>query len=800
MYISDFAIKRPMVTVVVMVALIIFGFFALQKLLVDEYPDVQQPVLLIGIPYPGASPSGVEREVLDPVEEAISGISGVDKVFGTAADSYAQITVLFLFGKDMNVASQEIRDKISAIRADLPPEMKEPIIDHLDPSDLPIVSITVTSNTLSPVTLTRLADKQIGRALRAIPGVARVTLSGDTERELTVEVKPDAMASTGISVADVVAALEAQNLAVPVGRLNGTTQEQTIRLEGRLKDPRAFEDIVIGTGVGGRPVRLGEVATVTDGSEEQRSLALFNEKGAIGIDVVKMRSASTTKVSDEIHATLEQLETSLPQDVDVRVIRDAGERVSASVWNVQEALMEGALLTVLVVFLFLNSWRSTVITGLALPVSVIASFIAVWAVGFTLNVMSLLGLSLAIGILIDDAIVVRENIVRHVHMGKSHMRAAHEGTSEIGMAVAATTFSIIAVFVPVAFMPGVAGQWFKPFALTIACSVLVSLFVSFSLDPMLSAYWPDPHVEEKDKGFITRLLDRFNDRFNQLAGLYRRVIGWSLDHPAIVNVWVFASFLSALALASTGFVAALLIFAVAGITTFFLRLLPSRWYATVPVILVGVIAMGVMLGAAPKSKSVGSSFFGTDDRSEVNLTFLTPPGSSLSYTRGKLDDVLDIIRSHPEVRYTYATIGNATGGVDEGAIYVRLVKPGEREMGADEFAQQLRGELEQVKGLTPSLSTSGFGGQKQIQIQLRGDDLAALQRGADMVLAEVQQVEGAVDVDLDTRGQRPEWKIDIDRDHAAAKGITAGQIALALRPAFAGLDVGDWVDPDGETR
>src|SRR5256714_1636796 len=471
MVISDFAIKRPMITVVTMVALVVFGLFALWRLQTDEFPDIQQPVVLTFIPYPGASPEGVEREVLKPVEDAIKGISGVDQIFGTAGDGYAQIITLFLFEKDPQVGTQDIRDAISGIRQDLPVEMKEPVLQRFDPADIPIVSITMNSQTISPAQLTRLADPAIVSKLKGIPGVAQVQLVGGVKREMTIQLKPEALQATGISVGEVVGALQAQNLAAPVGRVNGNLDERTIRLQGRLEGPQDFNNLVVAER-NGQIVRLGEVADAIDGTEEQRSLALYNGVEAVGINIVKSKGYSTTAVSDKIRKQVEDIQKTLPVGVKMDIVRDAGKRVADSVRNVIEALIIGAGLTILVVFLFLNSWRSTVITGLALPVSVMASFIAVWAFGFTLNTMSLLGLSLAIGILIDDAIVVRENIVRHIEMGKDHMTASHEGTDEIGLAVAATTFSIVAVFVPIAFMYGVAGQWFKPIALTIASSVL----------------------------------------------------------------------------------------------------------------------------------------------------------------------------------------------------------------------------------------------------------------------------------------------------------------------------------------
>ena len=502
MLISDFAIKRPLITVVSMLGLVVFGLFALFKLKTDEFPDVQPPIVATTIVYPGASPDQVEREILEPIEEAIQSVQGVDFVQGEARDGYASIITWFKFEKPLQEAQQDIRDAISLKRQDLPLEMQEPILKKLSDTDRPVMSITLSSASLSPAQLTRLVDPGITREFRSLAGVADVTVAGEVKRELTVELRPQALLANGVGVAQVVQALQSQNLAAPVGRIEGSMQERTIRLQGRLADPAEFANLVVTTR-NGIPIRLGQLATVRDGTEEPRTLALFNGQEAVGVDIKKSKEASTTDLSIRLNQRLDQIKKTLPAGVKLDVVRDAGVRVDRSVTNVQETLLQGALLTVLVVFIFLNSWRSTVITGLALPVSVLASFVAVWAFGFTLNTMSLLGLSLAIGILIDDAIVVRENIVRHVEMGKDHYTAAREGTDEIGLAVAATTFSIVAVFVPIAFVSGLSGQWFKPFALTIASSVLVSLFVSFSLDPMLSAYWPDPHVPEDKKNIIT---------------------------------------------------------------------------------------------------------------------------------------------------------------------------------------------------------------------------------------------------------------------------------------------------------
>src|SRR5688500_3706992 len=799
MFISDYAITRPLITILSMVALVVFGLFAPWQLQTDEFPDVAEPVVFAAIIFPGASPDQVERELLDPIEEAIQGISGVDKIFGEARDGYAQIVTVFVFEKDLQEATQDIRDAISAIRSDLPPEMEEPILKRFSPNDFPIVQLSLTSTVLEPAALTQSADPGITGAMRAIGGVAQGEILGKVERELTVELRPSALQAAGVSVGEVVQAIGAQNIAVPVGRLNGELDERTIRLKGRLDGPADFAQMVVAER-GGQLIRLGQVANIMDGTEEQRTLALYNGIPAVGINITKSKGYSTTDVSARINERVNAIQATLPAGTKLEVVRDAGTRVEASVDNVKEALIEGAILTVLVVFLFLNSWRSTVITGVALPISVLASFIAVWALGFKLETMSLLGLSLAIGILIDDAIVVRENIVRHLEMGKDHLTAAREGTDEIGLAVAATTFSIVAVFVPVGFMYGVAGQWFKPFALTIACSVLVSLFVSFSLDPMLSAYWPDPHVPEEKKWWITRQLDRFNNWFNQLSDRYRGVIAWALDHRLAMVTVAIGSFMVAMALPGLGAYGAIAV--LIGIALLVTGILARARLARGVFALAGFAVLVLAYsGRIPNEHGVGGSFFPADDQSEFNISIETPPGSNLDYTRLKAEELARAVKEHPEVRYTYATLGGGSGAVDEGNIFVRLVPRDERKEDVETFSRRIRDEVTRVGGVTASVFTSDFSGnQKQIQIQLRGGDAESLNRAADMILAEVKQVEGAADVGLSSKGQKPELDVQLERGLAGSLGVTVGQVAQSLRPAFAGIDAGDWVDPTGETR
>ncbi|MCC7185368.1 MAG: efflux RND transporter permease subunit [Acidobacteria bacterium] len=750
MVISDFAIRRPVITVVSMVALVVFGLVSLTQLNTDEFPEVNPPIVVIAVPYPGASPDNVEREIVEPIEESLAGISGVRKIQSSSLDSFATITIQFTYEKDLQEAVQEIRDEINAIRNDLPPEMEEPVLTKISLDDFPVVSLALASDTLSIPELTLLADPGITRRIRALGGVGSVDISGANTREMSVEIRPEALQNAGVSVGEIVGAVQRQNLAAPVGRLQGANDERTIRLRGRVETAEDFMRVVVAER-SGRVIRLGDVANVRVGVEEPRTTALYSGQDAVGIDIKKSRGFSTTEVATAIHAEIEKIRPTLPQGVVLHIVRDAGTRVENSVANVQSALIEGAVLTVLVVFLFLNSWRSTVITGLALPVSVIASFIALMAFGFTLNTMSLLGLSLAIGILIDDAIVVRENIVRHVEMGKSHFDAAREGTAEIGLAVTATTLSIVVVFVPIAFMGGEAEQWFAPFALTIAFSVMVSLFVSFSLDPMLSAYWPDPHMEMSQRSFISRGLDRFNRWFDRQADRYKRVIGWALRHRLAMVALAVGSFVFALAMPAMGY--------------------------------------------------LGGGFFPVQDVSEFIVQIETPPGSSLEYTKRKSEEAAALARAKTgEVLYTYTTIGSLTGAVDEGTIYVRLTPKAERTRHQDTIAAELRNDYMKLGGVVASISSGRLDNQKQIQVQVRGTDTRELTRIADEVIAQVRQVPGAVDVGFSTRGQKPELDVRLDRALAGTLGVTVADVAQTLRPAFAGIDAGDWVDPTGKTR
>src|SRR3982751_6226727 len=530
MFLSNFSIKNPVTTVAIVIILMAMGFLALKNLRVNQIPDVQEPVMVVNFPYPGASPETVEREIINRVEKSIQSIPQVKETRSTASESNARIVIIFNFKKNMAEAGDDVRNAIAAVRYKLPVEMREPVLWRFDPSSDPVMSLALSSTSQTHTEISRLAEDTLADRLRGIDGVSQVDVGGSLNRELSVLLHAQKLREFNVSVGEVVNALQMQNTTAPVGRIKGALDEQSIRLVGRIESPAEFNDVVVKR-QGDEVVRLGQIATIEDGVAEPSGYSLRNARPNVSIDVIAARDSSSVAVAQRVRTELDEINKTLPKGTKLEVTRDGGEDAQNSLNNVIEALIFGAGLTIFVVYAFLNSWRSTLITGLSLPTSAIAAFIAVWLCGFTLNFMTLLGLSLAIGVLIDDAIVVRENIVRHMERGADRVTASRAGTAEIGLAVTATTFSILAVFIPVAFMGGGAGEWFRPFALTVATSVLVSLYISFTLDPMLSAYWGDPvgytHAEKKG---VSKVLKRFNDWFDHQSDRYGNVIAWALHH------------------------------------------------------------------------------------------------------------------------------------------------------------------------------------------------------------------------------------------------------------------------------
>lgn len=745
MLLSDFSIKRPTVTIVITIALMFLGWLALSKLRVNQNPDVEMPMLFVNIPYPGASPETVEREIIDRIEKQMQSISGVYELRANANEGSGNFQIRFNFDKNMIEAAEEVRNAIAAVRYKLPTEMREPQIRKADPSTQPVLEISLGSSTQSHMEISRLAEDKIAEELRAINGVAIVNVNGSLQRELSVLLRGDKLREHNVSVTEVLAALRNQNMTAPVGKIKGEMDEQSIRLIGRIITPDEFNQIVVKRR-GDEQVRLGDLAEISDGYAEPSSYSIHNGRPDVGISVIRAREASAVSVAKEVRAKLDEIRKTLPAGTELNITQDGGEDAQNSLDNVIEALVLGAGLTILVVYAFLNSWRSTLITSLALPTSVLTAFIAVWACGFTLNFMTLLGLSLAIGVLIDDAIVVRENIVRHMEMGKDKLTAASEGTREIGLAVTATTFSIIAVFIPVAFMPGVAGEWFRPFALTVAASVLVSLFISFSLDPMMSAYWGDPvgYHKQKKTG-ISKVLQGFNHWFDHQAERYSKVIKWALGH---------------------------------------------RWSMSLIALLtlVGAIALQVTKG--------GMSFMPPSDFGMISVNLRTPSGTSLEYARLKMEQAGRIAEELPETKSTDGYV-NASGGT----LYVDIGDRRQRDRNAREIAADLRVKLNRLVGAEFAVQDNlANGGGKPVYIQFYGPDSRKLMEITNAYMDQLRMVPGAVDISLSEQDPKPELQVELNRGLANSLGISISDAANALRVAFAGVEVGDWVDPSGETR
>jgi len=745
MFLSDFSIKRPIAMIVIIIALMALGLLALKKLKVNQIPDVDQPLLVVSVPYPGASPETVEREVINRIEKSLQSITGVDKLTSTAYEGSASIVIFFNFNKNMVEASDEVRNAIAGVRYKLPVEMREPVLQRIDPSAQPIMQIALSSSTLTHAEISRKAEDEISDKFRGIDGVATVSVNGSLKRELSVLLHAQKLREYNVSVAEVVSALKSQNTTAPVGKVKGELNEQSIRLIGRIESPEDFKAIVIKRR-GSEIIRLAQVADIADGFAEISGFSVRNGNPNVGISVTRSRDASTVSVANRVRSMVEEINKTLPAGTKMEVTQDGGKDAESSLNNVIESLIFGAVLTIFVVYVFLNSWRSTLITALSLPTSVVAAFIAIWLSGFTLNFMTLLGLSLAIGVLIDDAIVVRENIVRHMEMGVDRRTAASNGTKEIGLAVAATTFSIIAVFIPVAFMPGVSGEWFRPFALTVASSVLVSLFISFTLDPMLSAYWGDPpgHHELPKKG-ISLVLAKFNQWFDHQSDRYGNVIAWALHH----RVWMAV-------IAGVSFVVAIVLHATLG----------------------------------------GSSFLPAADNGMLIVNVRTPSSSSLEYSRLKVEKSAELARTIKETKATNSTV-NLSGG----RVYVDIGKSTERKRSAAEIAVELRKLVGNIIGAEYVVQDDlNNGGGKPVQIQFSGPDARKLLAIANEFMDKLRKVEGAVDVGLSEQDPKDELQIEMDRGLANTLGISVNDAAQALRVAFAGVEVGDWVDPTGETR
>jgi HAE1 family hydrophobic/amphiphilic exporter-1 len=748
MLISDVSIKRPIFAAVMMLILLTLGLFSLKRLPIDMFPSVEMPVISIVTVYPGASPETVEREVSKRIEEAVNPISGVKHVTSMSREGVSTVIVEFQLEIKINEASQEARAKINAVRGDLPVDIEEPIIQKLDFSAMPIVSLAVRSDVMSPRELTTLVEKRVKRRIESLYGVGKVDLVGSLKREVNVLIDSTRVEALGMGVNEIIGGLQSENVNTPLGRLRRGTEEVPLRISGKPDFVEQFRTMVIAQRLG-RPIYVSDVAELRDGIEEQRTLALVNGAPAVALDVMKQTGSNTVEVVDSVKREIERLKQDLPPDVRIELVRDGSVEIRDSVHDVTMTMLIGGLLTILIVFCFLNSWRSTVITGLTLPISVISSFIVMNFMGMSLNVMTLMALSLSIGLLIDDAIVVRENIVRHLERGQSHFTAAREGTNEIGLAVMTTAFVVMSVFIPVAFMKGIVGRFFSSFGITVAFAVLVSLFVSFTLDPMLSSRWFDPDIARQGKrNFLSRWLDAFNRWFDLQADRYRYLIGWSLDHRKFM---------------------------------------------------LGIVAVAFFVGIAAFG-SLEKSFIPEQDLAEFQINFQTAPDASIEESEGRVGAVLAMLGKVPEVRQTYASIGAGDAGtVRDAKVYVKLSDKGERARSQQEVQRDVRKRLREIPGIIPAIIEVGRPtGEKPLNVSIRGEDVTLLKKYAVQLKDAMYGIPGVVDIEVPLELDIPEYKMIVDRERAVNAGVTTGDIARTVGVLIGGKAVSTYEDEEGD--
>ena len=735
------SIENPVFATMMMVAFMVLGIFSYQKLSVDQMPDITIPVAIVLTPYPGASAEAVEQEITRRVEEVANTISGVKTLRSVSREGASTVVVEFELNVDVKTAVQDVRDKVAQARRQFNRDVGEPTVLRADnDDDEPILYMSLRSDSRSLRELSDLADTMVVKRIQGAPGVGTVDLSGAVSRELAILLKPEKMAAFGIGIDQIVNALRVENQDAPAGALISEKNERLVRVQGKIKSPADFERIIVARRGAGTTaaITLGQLADVRDTQREETSVATIDGKRSISIQIRKTRGANTIDTAAAIKKNIAELKKALPPDIVLDTVWDRSRYIKESVDNVRETIIEGALLTVLIVFLFLHSWRSTVITGLTLPISVLATFIALYACGFTINFLTLLALSLSIGVLIDDAIVVRENIVRHLAMGKSHHQAALEATQEIGLAVMATTFTIVAVFIPVAFMGGIIGKFFFQFGVTVTVAVLVSLFVSFTLDPMLSSVWRDPPSRWMQKGPLAWVLARQQRLMDWVHGHYDGWLRWALAHRK-----------ATLAMAAAIFVASFLV---------------------VPLI--------------------GSEFVPQTDENWTNVRIQTPIGSSLAYTASKAEQVEAALKEFPEVRRVNRNVSKtgAWFGID-------LTDKKARKRSQKELDDAIRARLKRVAGLEINI-----GWNRPIRLFVMGPDVNEIDRISQVAMEKIKAIKGTVDVESTYKPTSPALDIVVNRELASDLGVSMLQIAATTRALIGGEPAGQWEGPDGENH
>ena len=751
MWLTRISVKYPVFTIMMMFCLMVLGLASWQRMGVEEFPDVDFPFVVVYTNYPGASPETVESEITKKMEDQINTISGLKQVTSQSSEGLSTIVAEFNLDISSSVAAQDVRDKISPVTSQFRDEVQDPIVERYDPTTSPIMSIVFESNNMSLRDLSSYLDQRIIPQLKTVAGVGTVNLLGDAQRQIRIQVNPQKLQSFGIGIDQVINTLKAENVDIPGGTLKQPNSELVVEIKSKIIHPFAFGDLIVAN-KNGAPIYLKQVATVEDSQAEMETSAFLNGKSAVAVDILRSSDSNVIDVVDNMYQTLDDVNAQLPQGTTAKVVVDTSKGIRGSIKDVARTIIEGAVLAILIVLLFLGSFRSTVITGLTLPIALLGTLAFIWAFGFTINMMTLLALSLSIGLLIDDAIVVRENIVRHADMGKDHVSAALDGTKEIGLAVLATTLTIVAVFLPVAFMGGIIGRFFYQFGVTVSIAVLISMFVSFTLDPMLSAHWAEKHNPNKKPNRVERFFSWISGKIDRLNIHYEKLLKLALKF----------------------------------------RLLTL------------LIAVASLFGALGLSKFVGTEFVPVPDKGEIRIKFETPVNASLEYSQAKLQQVDAIIRQHPEVKVTYGSINSATDrGKNHVSIRVSVTPRSERTQTLSDLNNEFRDRLKSVAGITVTSVASAdevvSGGKKPVMISIKGPDLDELQKISDRFMAEIAKVDGIVDLESSFKEPKPTLNVQINRVLASDLGLSVNQIANVVRPLIAGDDVTTWQDENGET-
>ncbi|HVZ75398.1 MAG TPA: efflux RND transporter permease subunit [Polyangia bacterium] len=743
-WLASISVRRPVFATVMILTILVVGIVGYKQLNVDRFPNVDFPIISIITTLPGAAPEEVETELTDKIEEAVNTLGGIEELRSTSTEGVSQVFVTFTLDKNVDTAAQDVRDHVSLVLPDLPEGTKPPVISKLDPDAAPVLFIAMESK-MANRELTELADHEVRQALESIEGVGQVTIVGGRKRQVQVFVDPVKMRAAGISATEVQRAIVSQNVTIPGGAIETGPQRLTFRVRGRIQNVAGVGDVII-RNVDNHPILVRDVATVVDGEEEAETAARVNGVQSVVLSIRKQSGENSVAVVDALRERMKELEKTLPNDTHLRVIRDNTESTRTSVDAVREHLILGAIFASLVVLVFLGHFRSTIIAALAIPTSIIGTFMAMWLMGFTLNVITLLALALAVGIVIDDAIVVLENIFRFIEEKRIRpMPAAIYATKEIGLAVLATTLSLLAVFLPVAFMNSIPGRFLRSFGLTMGAAIAISLFVSFTLTPMLASRWlrvktgADGH---HDKGPFERLVDVF---YRPIERLYMKVLGYVIDR---------------------------------------------RWIV--------VVASIATLGSCfPLVQKVPKGFIPKNDEAQFEITIRTPEGTSLASTELTAERVAREVREWPEVTATNVTIGdNATKTPNLASVFVRLVPPDQRKLTQDQLQDKARKEI--VTKLPKDwrvsvLAVAAFGGgafsTATVQYVLTGPSLEKLGEYADAISKKLKAVPGAVDVDTSMITGNPEVVAVVNRRKAADLGVNVLDVSAAGQILVGGLKV-----------